>query len=71
MKKSHIILGTVIATLCSSPLKAQTVVSDSVAMGAGYGKAVYYNIRTGAESAVAMDKWHFSHTTVSRDNCIR
>lgn len=71
MKKSHIILGTVIATLCSSPLKAQTVISDSVAMGAGYGKAVYYNIRTGAESAVPMDQWHFSHTTVSRDNCIR
>lgn len=71
MKKTHIILGTVIATLCSSPLKAQTVVSDSVAMGAGYGKAVYYNIRTGAESSAPIDQWHFSHTTVSRDNCIR
>jgi hypothetical protein len=71
MKKAHIILGTVIATLCSSPLEAQTVVSDSVAMGAGYGKAVYYNIRTGAETSANMDLWHFSHTTVSRDNCIR
>ena len=71
MKKAFIILGTVIATLCSSPSKAQTVVSDSVAMGAGYGKAVYYNIRTGTETPAAMDLWHFSHTTVSRDNCIR
>lgn len=71
MKKAHLILGTVIATLCSNPIQAQTVVSDSVAMGAGYGKAVYYNIRTGAEASAPIDQWHFSHTTVSRDNCIR
>ncbi len=50
MKKAHLILGTVIATLCSNPIQAQTVISDSVAMGAGYGKAVYYDIRTGAEA---------------------
>jgi hypothetical protein len=71
MKKAHFILGTVIATLCSKPIQAQTVISDSVAMGAGYGKAVYYNIRTGVETASPIDQWHFSHTTVSRDNCIR
>ena len=71
MKKAHLILGTVIATLCSNPIQAQTVISDSVAMGAGYGKAVYYDIRTGAEASAPMDQWHFSHTTVSRDNCIR
>jgi hypothetical protein len=33
MKKAHLFLGTVIATLCSNPIQAQTVVSDSVAMG--------------------------------------
>lgn len=71
MKKAHLILGTVIATLCSNPIEAQTVISDSVAMGAGYSNAVYYNIRTGAEAASPINQWHFSHTTVSRDNCIR
>jgi len=68
--KSQFIL-VIWAALLSGQLFAQTVVSDSVSMGAGYGKAVYYNIRTGAEASSPIDQWHFSHTTVSRDNCIR
>jgi hypothetical protein len=71
MKNKGQFILVIWAALLSGQLFAQTVVSDSVAMGAGYGKAVYYNIRTGAEASSPIDQWHFSHTTVSRDNCIR
>ena len=71
MKNKNQFILTIWAALLSGQLFAQTPVSDSVSMGAGYGKAVYYNIRTGAEASSPVDQWHFSHTTVSRDNCIR
>ena len=71
MKNKGQFILVIWAALLSGQLFAQTVVSDSVAMGAGYGKAVYYNIGTGAEASSPIDQWHFSHTTVSRDNCIR
>ena len=71
MKNKGQFILVIWTALLSGQLFAQTVVSDSVAMGAGYGKAVYYNIRTGAEASSPVDQWHFSHTTVSRDNCIR
>ena len=71
MKNKNQFILTIWAALLSGQLFAQTPVSDSVSMGAGYGKAVYYNIRTGAEASAPIDQWHFSHTTVSRDNCIR
>jgi len=71
MKNKNQFILTIWAALLSGQLFAQTPVSDSVSMGAGYGKAVYYNIRTGAEASSPVDQWHYSHTTVSRDNCIR
>jgi hypothetical protein len=71
MKNKGQLILVIWAALLSGRLVAQTPVSDSVAMGAGYSKAVYYNIRTGAEASSPIDQWHFSHTTVSRDNCIR
>jgi hypothetical protein len=71
MKNKGQFILVIWAALLSGQLFAQTVVFDSVAMGAGYGKAVYYNIRTGVEASSPIDQWHFSHTTVSRDNCIR
>lgn len=71
MKKSSFILSTLIATMGSLGLQAQTVISDSVAMGASYANAVYYNIRTSGEKSAPIAQWHIAHTTVSRDNCIR
>lgn len=55
----------------SAQLFAQTPIKDTVSMGPGYANAVYYNLRTGAKSQSAISTWHMSHTTVSRDNCIR
>jgi hypothetical protein len=71
MKNKGQFILVIWAALLSGQLFAQTVVSDSVAMGQGYTNAVYYNIRNGAESAKPIGQWHLSHTTVSRDNCIR
>ena len=71
MKKLVIAFSLMLTTFSASNISAQIVISDSVSMGAGYANAVYYNIRTGAESKSPMSTWHFAHTTVSRDNCIR
>jgi hypothetical protein len=71
MKNKNQFILIIWAALLSGQLFSQTTVSDSVAMGQGYANAVYYNIRNGSESAKPIGQWHLSHTTVSRDNCIR
>ncbi len=70
--KNIVRLSTILCSaFFSAQLFAQTPIKDTVSMGSGYANAVYYNLRTGAKSQSAISTWHMSHTTVSRDNCIR
>lgn len=70
--KNNVRLSTILCSaFFSAQLIAQTPIKDTVSMGPGYANAVYYNLRTGAKSQSAISTWHMSHTTVSRDNCIR
>ena len=70
--KNIVRLSTILCSaFLSTQLFAQTPIKDTVSMGSGYANAVYYNLRTGAKSQSAISTWHMSHTTVSRDNCIR
>ncbi|GDX49562.1 hypothetical protein LBMAG26_04210 [Bacteroidota bacterium] len=70
--KNNVRLSTILCSaFFSAQLFAQTPIKDTVSMGPGYANAVYYNLRTGAKSQSAISTWHMSHTTVSRDNCIR
>ena len=54
-----------------SSLGAQTVITDTVSMGAGYANSNYYNVVSGSEHTSPINKWHIAHTTSTRDNCIR
>jgi len=70
--KNIVRFSTVLCSaFCSAQLFAQTPIKDTVSMGPGYANAVYFNLRTGEKSQSAISTWHMSHTTVSRDNCIR
>ncbi len=70
--KNIVRLSTILCSaFFSAQLFAQTPIKDTVSMGPGYANTVYYNLRTGAKSQSAISTWHMSHTTVSRDNCIR
>lgn len=71
MKNKNQFILTIWAALVSGQLFAQTPIKDTVSMGQGYANAAYYNLRTGAKSQSAISTWHMSHTTVSRDNCVR
>ena len=71
MKNKGQFILVIWAALLSGQLFGQTTYKDTVTMGQGYANAVYYNLRTGAKSQSAISTWHMSHTTVSRDNCVR
>ncbi len=57
--------------LVPSISKSQTIIADTVTMNQGYSNSVYFNIRTGKKTLSPTNAWDMSHTTVSRDNCLR
>ena len=71
MKNKGQFILVIWAALLSGQLFGQTTYKDTVSMGPGYANAVYFNLRTGEKSQSAISTWHMSHTTVSRDNCVR
>lgn len=61
-----------ILAMASTSIKAfaQSVI-DSVFMGSGFANEVYYSFEKGLTKTSTIADWDLSHTTVSRDNCLR
>jgi hypothetical protein len=45
--------------------------TDTIVMGQGYPNSVYYDMEKGTKTPADMNQWHLSHTTVTRDNCLK
>jgi len=56
---------------CSPTLYSQTIKRDSVVLGFNYQQEVFYSLRNGVSQVSNQSDWDLSHTTVSRDNCLR
>lgn len=69
MMKNTLLLtaGLAIAAIGQS----QTLMQDSVIMGASYANQMYYDVKTGEKNGSPVNNWDIAHTTVGRDNCIR
>lgn len=63
--------STLFVSALLSSVGAQTVITDTVSMGAGYANSNYYNVVTGSKHTSPINKWHMAHTSATRDNCIR
>lgn len=59
------------ALLIFGAANAQTVVTDTIVMGAGYANQVFYSLQNSSKTANPMGSWHIAHTSNTRDNCIR
>lgn len=59
------------ALLIFGAANAQTVVTDTIVMGAGYANQVFYSLQSSKKKANPMGSWHVAHTSNTRDNCIR
>lgn len=59
------------ALLIFGAANAQTVVTDTIVMGAGYANQVFYSLQNSSKTANQMGSWHIAHTSNTRDNCIR
>ena len=60
MKK---ILSLAFALLITLNLHAQTVVNDSVTMGAGYANQIWYSMQNGEVSQAPNNNWEIAFTT--------
>ena len=65
----HTFSALLVSALFGS-LGAQTVITDTVSMGAGYANSNYFNVVTGSKHTSPVNKWHMAHTSATRDNCI-
>ena len=47
------------------------LIVDSVSLGSNFSKEVFYSLSQGETKSSGISEWDLSHTTVSRDNCLR
>lgn len=69
--KKIITLAAMAGAFLASDAVAQTIVSDSAVMGAGYTNQIFYDLTTGNKNSAPVLNWDIAHTTVGRDNAIR
>jgi hypothetical protein len=59
-------------SLIASQTKAYgQLIIDSVSLGPNFSNEVFYSLSKGETQANGISDWDFSHTTISRDNCLR